>query len=140
MSNIPQLRHEHFRLIATVRRLGGLIERKTPPPHLHLRALRHELSATLVAHLKAEDSVLYPPLFDSPDMHIAATARAFSAEMGGFSDAYHAHCDKWSADAIASDWAAYCLECRQILDALTIRITRENRELYPLVETLARAA
>ena len=140
MTNIPKLRHEHFRLMATVRRLGAMIERKTAPPTLHLRALHHELAVTLNAHLKAEDSLLYPPLFESLDRQIASTARAFSDEMGGLALAYRAHCDKWSAVAIAADWAGYCVECRHILDALTIRITRENRELYPLVETLARAA
>ena len=140
MSNIPKLRHEHFRLMATVRRLSAMIERRQPPPPLHLFALRHELSSTLIAHLKDEDWLLYPPLFESPDLHVAATARVFSEEMGGLADAYRAHCDKWSAGAIAADWAGYCVACRHILDALTIRITRENRELYPLVETLACAA
>ncbi len=140
MTNIPKLRDEHFRLLGTVRRLGALIERRMPPPPLHLFALRHELSSTLIVHLKVEDWLLYPPLLESADTQIACTARSFSEEMGGLSDAYRAHCDKWSADAIAADWAGYCAECREILDALTIRITRENRELYPLVETFARAA
>ena len=140
MTTIPKLRHEHFRLMATVRRLGAMIERTTPPPALHLRALHHELGVTLNAHLEAEDSLLYPPLLESLDPQIASTARAFSDEMGGLALAYHAHCDKWSADAIGADWAGYCSDCREILDALTIRITRENRELYPLVDTLAHAA
>jgi hypothetical protein len=140
MSNIRKLRHEHLRLMATVRRLRALIERKTPPPRLHLFALRRELSATLIAHLMVEDWLLYPPLLDSSNSHIAATAREFRDEMGGLADAYRAHGEKWNAGAISADWAGYCLECRHILDALTIRITRENRELYPLVEALARAA
>jgi hypothetical protein len=55
-------------------------------------------------------------------------------------DAYRAHCKQWAADAIADDWAAYCVDCRELLNAVTIRITRENRELYPLLETVARAA
>ena len=97
MSNIPKLRDEHFRLMATLRRLGALIERNTAPPQLHLFALRHELSATLIAHLEEEDAVLYPPLFDSPNAQIAATARAFSEEMGGLALAYQTHCEKWTA-------------------------------------------
>ena len=140
MTNIAKLRDEHFRLMATVRRLGALIERRKAPPTLHLFALRHELTTTLLAHLKVEDWLLYPPLIDNPDTQIAATARAFSDEMGGLAGAYRAHCEKWNASAISVDWAGYCVECRDILDALTIRITRENRELYPLVENLARAA
>lgn len=140
MANIPKLRDAHFRLMATVRRLGAMIERRGPPPPLHLIALRHELSATLVPHLKDEDSLLYPQLLGSPDDHIAATARTFVEEMGGLADAYRTHCLAWTADAIARDWPGYCLDCRQILDLLTIRMTRENRELFPLLELLARAA
>ena len=139
MSNIPKLRDEHFRLLGTIRRMGALIERRDPPPPLHLFALRHELSSTLIAHLEVEDGVLYPPLINSPDTQIAATARAFSEEMGGLADAYSAHCRQWTADAIAADWAGFCVQCRRILDALTIRITRENCELYPLLDS-ARAA
>jgi hypothetical protein len=140
MTSIPKLRHEHFRLMTTVRRLGAIIERKAAPPQLHLRALHHELAATLNAHLKAEDSLLYPPLLASLDRQVASTARAFSDEMGGLAFDYQMHCEKWTGQMIATDWGGYCLECRLILDALTIRITRENRELYPLVEALACAA
>jgi iron-sulfur cluster repair protein YtfE (RIC family) len=140
MANIPKLRDEHFRLMATVRRLGLVIEQRKPPPPLHLLALRHELSSTLIAHLQEEDWLLYPQLVDSRDGHIAATARTFREEMGGLADAYVAHCQRWTAVTIIGDWPGYCCECRQILDALTIRITRENRELFPLLETIARAA
>lgn len=135
MSNIPQLRDEHFRLLGTIRRLGALIERRDPPPPLHIFALRHELSSTLIAHLKVEDWLLYPPLINSPESEIAATARAFSEEMGCLADAYRVHCEQWTAEAIAADWAGFCVECRRILDALTICITRENCELYPLLDT-----
>lgn len=139
MSNIPKLRDEHFRLLGTIRRLGALIERREPPPPLHILALRHELSTTLIAHLKVEEWLLYPSLFSSPDSQVAATARAFSEETSGLADAYREHCEQWTAEAIAADWAGFCIECRRILDALTIRITRENCELYPLLDT-ARAA
>jgi hypothetical protein len=138
MANIPKLRDDHFRLMSTVRRLGVLIERLSPPPTLHLMAVRHELSSTLTEHLQDEDWLLYPQLLGSPHAHIAATARIFSDEMGDFAETYAAHCERWSAQSIAADWPDFCGECREILDALTIRITRENRELFPLLEMAAR--
>jgi hypothetical protein len=140
MSNIPKLRDEHFRLMATVRRLAVLIERVTPPPPLHLTTLRYELSTTLIAHLAEEDSHLYPQLLGSPDPHIAATARKLSDAMAGQADAYRMHNQTWTAKAIAGDWEAYCVACRQILDSVTARISRENRDLFPLAEGLASAA
>ena len=66
--------------------------------------------------------------------------RAFSEEAGGLKAAYIAHCQTWNAHAIAADWAGYCTDCRGLIDRLNRRITRESRELYPLLEQLARAA
>jgi hypothetical protein len=140
MPNFPKLRDDHFRLMATIRRLGALIQRVTPPPLLHLFTLRFELSTTLIAHLADEDTHLYPQLLGSPDAAIAATARKLSDAMAGLADAYRMHDQTWTANAITGNWAAYCIACRRILDALTARITRETRELFPLAERLARAA
>ena len=46
----------------------------------------------------------------------------------------------WSAAAIEADWPGYCADSRVIIDALTNRILLENRDLYPLLEHLDRAA
>ena len=140
MTNLSKLRDDHLWLLATARRLGALIDQPKPPPRLHLFTLRHELSSVLIAHLKSEDWSLYPTLLASTDAHITATAREFSAEMGGLALDYRAHCEKWNATAIAGDWPGYRRDCREILDAVILRITREDRELYPLLQTTARAA
>jgi hypothetical protein len=46
----------------------------------------------------------------------------------------------WSAAAIEGGWPRYCADSRTIIDALTNRILLENRDLYPLLEHLDRAA
>jgi iron-sulfur cluster repair protein YtfE (RIC family) len=140
MTDLCKLRGEHSEIQKIVRKLRYLISHPSPPPQLHLFALRHELSATLIAHLKTEDWLLYPQLMASADAHIAATARAFSEEMGGLAAAYRSHCQSWNAEAITADWAGYCRDSRELIDALNNRITRENRDLYPLLERLDRAA
>lgn len=140
MPNLAKLRREHSEILRIVERLRFLVSQPRPPPQLHLFALRHELSSTLISHLKDEDWLLYPRLLTSGDAHIAATARAFMDEMGGLGVAYRAHCTKWSADAITADWAGYRSDSVSLMDALTSRITRESRELFPLLESLARAA
>jgi hypothetical protein len=140
MPNLPKLRDEHFRLMGMVARLGALIERPEAPRPLHVLALRHELLSTLAAHLDEVHLHLHPRLLSSPDTLIATAARTFSDEMGSLANAYRAHCKQWAAEAIAGDWTGYCVDCRGLLNAVTIRMTRENRELYPLLETVARAA
>ena len=140
MSDITKLREDHAELVRIVQRLAETIAMPSPPPQVELFELRRWLSSTLIAHLKAEDWVLYPRLLDSRDAAVADTAKAFSDEMGGLAAAYAAYADKWNAGAIDADWAGYCAESRTIIDALTCRITRENRELYPLLEALDKAA
>ena len=71
---------------------------------------------------------------------MSETGTAFKDEMGGLAPAFIAYCDKWNAPAIVADWAGYCSDTRAILDALLNRLTRENRELLPLIERLDRAA
>src|SRR5688500_19001048 len=83
MSNLATLREEHAQLIAIVRRLGAIIAQQSPPPSTELDTLRRELRSTLIRHLKAEDWILYPRLFKSPDPVIAETALRFNTEMGG---------------------------------------------------------
>ena len=140
MTDVAKLREDHAELVKLVRRLGSFIDQPSPPAALELFDLRRQLTATLIAHLKAEDWVLYPRLLAGPDPKIAATARAFNEEMGGLAAAFSGYCDKWSAAAIGADWAGYCADSRGIIDALTNRILRENRELLPLIDRLDRAA
>ena len=71
---------------------------------------------------------------------VAYAARQFLDEMGGLAAAFLAYADKWSASAIESDWDGYCAESQGIIEALTQRIIRENRDLYTLAEREKKAA
>lgn len=140
MTDLAKLRQEHAELLDIARRLRGLIARPGPPPQRDLFEIRREFASTLIGHLKAEDWALYPRLLASDDAHIASTARAFSEEMGGLAATFVAYIEQWKADTIADDWAGYCRDSSALIDALTKRIGRENRELYPLLERLDCAA
>lgn len=140
MSELMRLREDHAKLARMFRRLEHIIEQREAPPQMELFAFRHELTTTLIGHLKLEDWALYPRLIDSGDADISAKGQQFKEEMGGLAPAFVAYCDKWTASTIASDWAGYCVETRGLLDALTDRLTRENRELLPLLERIDRAA
>jgi len=140
MSDMAKLRQEHARLVEIVDRLKRVIEAPAPPSAVELYAIRRELASTLIGHLKAEDWALYPRLLESADAQIVATARAFSEEMGGLADAFVAYAQRWDAMAIERDWTGFRSETSAIIDALRSRIVRENRELYPLIDRLDRAA
>jgi hypothetical protein len=140
MSEIMKLREDHALLARQFRRLAEVIERPSPPPQVELFELRHKLISTLLAHLKLEDWALYPRLIDSGDPDLVATGQMFKDEMGGLAPAFLGYSNKWDAGSIEADWAGYCADTRTILDALMNRLTRENRELLPLLERLDRAA
>jgi hypothetical protein len=140
MPNLHKLREEHAELIELVGRLSIVIKQPHPPAMGYFFILRQEVSFCLIAHLKSEDWVLYPRLFASPDPDVAQTAQEFSVEMGGLAEAYVDYTERWNAHSIEQNWSGYCAETRCIIAALTTRITRENRDLYPLLEAMDKAA
>jgi len=140
MSSLAQLRNEHAELVKIVKDLEDLIAAEAPPPALALFEVRRKLSSVLIAHLKAEDWVLYPPLLSSTDPKVAEIARHFVDEMGGLAQAFTLYVERWDALSIESDWPRYQRESHGIIEALTKRIIRENQELYPLLERIERAA
>ena len=140
MCKLTKLRQEHATLARLFKRLGEVVEQPAPPPQVDLYHLRRELVSTLLAHLKFEDWALYPRLIASGEPELASAGAAFRDEMGGLAPAFLAYSDKWNAETIDADWAGYCRGTRRILDALTNRLTRENRELLPLLERMDRAA
>lgn len=140
MQRLQQLRREHVELVAIARRLSAMIAREVPPPSNELYVLRREFSSALIRHLKAEDWLLYPRLLVSPNQVVARTARSFSEEMGGLGRAYTEYAERWGPYVIEANWDGYRKETAAIIEALTERITREDRELYPLLEKLNMAA
>jgi hypothetical protein len=140
MSDLMKLRRDHAELARMFRQLERIIGLPQAPSQLELFELRRSLMQTLIGHLKLEDWALYPRLIDSGDEEISARGRFFKEEMGGLAPAFLAYCEKWTANSIAADWPNYCSDTRGLLDALTDRLTRENRELLPLLVRLDRAA
>ncbi len=140
MSNCMKLRTDHVELLDICKMLEGSIAGATPPSSVELFGVRKRLTTKLIAHLKEEDWLLYPRLLESDDEHIASTARAFVEEMGGLAKAFTAYVESWDAFRIEREWPQYKSETAGIIAALRCRITRENRELYPLLERLDQAA
>lgn len=140
MTHLDRLRDEHADLVAIAGRLSALIASDSPPPSNILYRVRQEFASALIHHLKTEDWVLYPRLLVSRDKHVADTARLFSREMGGLATAFRDYAEQWGSFAIEGDWKRYQRETAGILEALTDRITREERDLYSLLDPLHIAA
>lgn len=140
MQDLILLREEHEKLLAIAGRFSEMIAHDVPPPSRELYVLRMEFASALIQHLKSEDWLLYPQLLVSSDRRVAETARAFSKEMGGLARAFMDYAEQWGPYAIEGDWKRYQQETAAILEALTLRIAREECDLYPLIEMPRRVA
>lgn len=54
--------------------------------------------------------------------------------MGSLSSKFKTYSDRWNAGAINSNWKGFQCETFEILRALRLRMTREERDLYPLLD------
>ena len=140
MSLTQQLRDHHACINDLLLEFETVLAQPDPPPAAELFDLRNRLSHVLIAHLKAEDWVLYPDLLASDRPYVADAARHLAQEMGGLADAYNAYTRQWTAQAIAADWKGYRRDSAVVIRMLRKRVAREDRELYPLADRAERDA
>ena len=133
---IERLRAEHAAIETLSRFLLALVAALHPPRPTELAAVRGMLRDTLVRHLKCEDWALYPRMQSSGDAEVMRIARIFVDEMGHIAGDFAAYDARWTPEAVEADWDAFRGETIGILDALGMRIEREEQQLYPLAERL----
>ena len=131
MPDLKQLRKEHVELAALALQLSTMVAQDVPPPSRELYKLRMTLTSALIRHLKTEDWLLYPGLLRGSNERVTLTSRVFSAEMGSLATEFRDYANRWGAGAIEGDWKGYQRETADILRILTLRIAREERDLYP---------
>ena len=133
---MQRLRAEHAALVTLTRIILDMVHAPHPPPAAELAAARGQLRENLVRHLKCEDWILYPRLMATGDRELMRITREFEIEMGGLAADFTAYDDKWTGERAAADWPGFGRATVAIFDILAARVEREERELYPLAETL----
>lgn len=112
--------------------------------HLKPNALRIEaedvrhlllgLSGKLSVHLAMEDDALYPKLLTHPDQDVKNLTKSFKEEMGDLAESFKVYKQTWTkSQAIESNAQQFIDESKQVFMHLYKRISRENKELFPLV-------
>lgn len=133
--DIEKFKRDHVALMRTVGELRELVHAGIES---HADAIAHELvamSAAVKLHLAAEDRVLYPAL--AADARTQDIGERYQNEMGGLAQTYAEFVRHWSfAAQIAGDPEGFRNEANAVFKALHQRVQRENRELYPLAESL----
>ena len=97
-----------------------------------------ELFGKFSVHLAIEDNSLYPRAKAHADARLREVAQRFETEMGGLSQRFDSYRKAWPGPlAIARDPAGFVADTRAVLDALKARVTREESQLYDLIDQAA---
>ena len=100
-----------------------------------VRRLVAQFAGKLTVHASMENEALYPRLFEHPDPVVRARATGLFDEVGHLYATFHEYAARWpTVAAIQANGAAFVKETREILFCLGLRMTKENEELYPLVD------
>lgn len=133
---MQRLRAEHAVLVTLSRIILDMVRAPHPLRPADLASARGLLRDNLVRHLKCEDWILYPRLMATGDRELMRITRDFEIEMGNLAADFVAYDDKWTSERVAANWPGFCRETTTVFDLLAVRVEREERELYPLAETL----
>lgn len=140
--NLRKLHGQHRVIIRLASDLTGLAaDLRTRDDAVEARLLLERLDRVLALHLDLEDRELYPTLAASHDVDVHGLAKDCVEEMGGLAQVWAGHLARWCVDGIHGDPSRFATATHALMEAVALRVDREERELYPLAERLeARAA
>ena len=133
------LRRQHRTVSLLAMRLRGLVDHHEADGDAYRVTLQlARLHAMLRLHLLEEDCALYPALLGSGDAQIVALASEMQEQSGCLAGVMERFMMRWSSSAlIGSDFAAFRTEIGELLSRFSVRIEREENELYPLADNHA---
>ena len=99
-----------------------------------IESLLTSLGDVLTAHLHTEDTLLYPVLAKSNNKNICATSKMFLASIGGLKKSFTEYINNWPKQKIVRSPTVFIKESNEIILALYDRITKEENQLFPLVD------
>lgn len=135
--NIRTLKAQHRILLDQASELAGLATRvRVPEDALEADHVIGGMHALLVRHLQIEDQWLYPTLMKADEQAMREYATESFEEMGGILGAWLAYRREWSADTIHAHPERFAMATRGIVEALALRVEREEDHLYPAMDSL----
>ena len=138
MARTDKFRRQHEEILVLARKIAALLGETIPIEDASLiRSLMLQLSGKVTMHLAMEDKSFYPSLVDSHDSSVRSLAKEYMDEMGVLATTFGHYMTSWtSAGAISDAAAAFSVETKNLFNALSKRIARENKHLYDLVDAM----
>lgn len=136
MRKTETYRQHHQELRAIAARIDALLDAEAIAADPNgIAAVLRELFGKFSVHLAIEDNSLYPRAKALNDPRLQEVASRFETEMGGLSRRFDGYRQTWPGPlAIARDPARFASETRVVLDALKERVSREESQLYDLID------
>lgn len=137
MQPVSYFRDQHVEILKMVEELRPLLKKEQLQVRLVAKTaqgLLGELADKIKGHLAEEDKDLYPVLLTHSDLDVRSTAWKFISGEHSLRQAFADYSKNWlkSGDFEHSD--ALIEETNELLEALTVRIDREEQFLYPKFE------
>jgi hypothetical protein len=141
MARTTALRAQHVAAEAMLADLFDCIEAYGGDSDAYPLSLKlARLAGTLRTHFAMEDQILYPYMIASDHHQAAVMARVFRSEIGHIGAQFDHFIDRWlSSDAIAASFGQFSYEAGMLFGAIRERMVREDRDLFPLADALAKA-
>ena len=138
MSQTKTFREQHDELLKVAMEIASLLDVDELKKDANkVRTLLSRLLGILSIHLSMEDKSLYPRLLAHSDPSIKAMTQRFIDEMGGIAKVLEDYKSKWMTVAkIQANPVDFVNETHGIIDALAMRIAKENDELYAALDQL----
>ena len=136
MINLNNLNRQHERIIEEVKYLDkeikkGSLSMNTSEIAIHI----NKLAGQLKIHLIEEDKFLYPNLLKCQDDEIRKLANQYIEEMGDLVNTYTKFKNDYNVSSkIINNTDMFLKEIQRIIKALKDRITKEDNELYYLIQ------
>jgi iron-sulfur cluster repair protein YtfE (RIC family) len=135
-------REQHDEIKRLIAQFQDFVQRTDNPEALSdCRGLLLSLMRKLTVHLEQEDDYLYPRLMGHEDDALREMAIRFKAEMGGLQDVAKRWAAVWLLPGAATkDPARFKKETNDFLNQLSLRIIREETQLYPMIDQIGWSA
>lgn len=109
--------------------------------HKEIARLLIKLRFKVKLHLASEDKILFPVIRNEGDCPESAMLASYEEEMQGLAGVFLEFIQRWEyAEQILNNSSEFLQEAAGAIEALSKRIAREERELYPAIARLERKA
>lgn len=136
--NISNLKRQHQEIGQLFNEIETLLTQDVVAKAFDISLKIGSLAGKLSIHLKSEDDYLYPSLINSADERLKKTAELFNKEMGHIAQSFSDYKTKYMISTrIKQDSTRFIADTKSIISSLRIRLSHEDKELFPLTEKLA---